>query len=66
MISRGSLVLSSAAHVPHIRAHMRVWWIRYGKPDASDFEVMSAAVEANAHDFIISFPDGYQTSVGER
>lgn len=45
---------------------MRVWWIRYGKPDASDFEVMSAAVEANAHDFIISFPDGYQTYVGER
>jgi ABC-type transport system involved in Fe-S cluster assembly fused permease/ATPase subunit len=41
-------------------------WCRYGKPDASEFEVMQAAIEANAHEFIVSFPDGYKTYVGER
>jgi ABC transporter fused permease/ATP-binding protein len=40
--------------------------IAYGKPDASDAEIEEAAKKANAHDFIISFPDGYQTEVGER
>lgn len=40
--------------------------IRFGKPDATDEEVYAAAREANAHDFICSFPDGYATVVGER
>ena len=40
--------------------------IRYGRLDASDEEVRSAAREANAEEFILSFPDGYQTEVGER
>ncbi len=40
--------------------------IRYGKPGASLEEVMDAARKAYAHDFIASFPDGYQTTVGER
>lgn len=40
--------------------------IRYGKPDASDAEVIEAAKAANAHEFITSFPDGYATIVGER
>ena len=40
--------------------------IRFGKPEASDEEVLSAAKMANAHDFIRQFPDGYQTVVGER
>ncbi|XP_045025526.1 mitochondrial potassium channel ATP-binding subunit [Daphnia magna] len=40
--------------------------IRYGKPSASDFEVMEAAKLANADDFIRSFPNGYATRVGER
>jgi ATP-binding cassette, subfamily B, bacterial MsbA len=40
--------------------------IRYGKPDASEFEVKEAAKAANAHDFISSFQDGYETLVGER
>ena len=40
--------------------------IRYGRPDATDFEVMEAARSANAHDFITKFPNGYDTIVGER
>ncbi|XP_055990780.1 mitochondrial potassium channel ATP-binding subunit [Sorex fumeus] len=40
--------------------------IRFGKPDATDEEVYAAAREANAHEFILSFPDGYSTVVGER
>lgn len=40
--------------------------IRYGKPDASQEEVESAARKAFAHDFIQAFPDGYDTLVGER
>jgi ATP-binding cassette subfamily B protein len=40
--------------------------IRYGRPDASDEELEEAARVANAHGFVSSFPDGYQTNVGER
>lgn len=40
--------------------------IRYGIPTASDEEVIEAAKKANAHDFIMAFPDGYDTLVGER
>ena len=40
--------------------------IRYGKPGASDQDVMNAAINAHCHDFIIKFPEGYQTEVGER
>jgi len=40
--------------------------IRYGKPEASDQEVVKAAKMANCHDFITSLPDGYETYVGER
>ena len=40
--------------------------IRYGKPDATDEEVILAAKRANAHDFIMSFPDGYQSDIGQR
>uniref|UniRef100_A0A4W2FS81 Mitochondrial potassium channel ATP-binding subunit n=1 Tax=Bos indicus x Bos taurus TaxID=30522 RepID=A0A4W2FS81_BOBOX len=40
--------------------------IRFGKVDASDEEVYAAAREANAHEFITSFPEGYNTIVGER
>lgn len=40
--------------------------IAYGKPDASDEEIIEAAKNANIHDFIMSLPDGYNTFVGER
>ena len=40
--------------------------IRYGRPDATDEEVMKAAKYANAHEFIMSFPDGYYTDIGQR
>ncbi|MEK3976428.1 ABC transporter ATP-binding protein [Psychrobacillus sp. FSL K6-2684] len=40
--------------------------ILMGKPDASDEEVIEAAKAANAHDFIMELPDGYETKVGER
>ena len=39
--------------------------IRYGCPNASHEQVVEAAKQANAHDFISSFPDGYQTRVGQ-
>ena len=40
--------------------------IRYGRPDASDEEVMAAARSAFAHDFIMALPEGYATFLGER
>lgn len=40
--------------------------IAYGRPDATMEEIMQAAQAANAHEFIIRFPDGYDTMVGER
>jgi ATP-binding cassette subfamily B protein len=40
--------------------------IRYGKPDASHDEVVSAARQAACHEFIERFPEGYQTRVGDR
>jgi len=40
--------------------------IAFGKPEATDDEIIAAAVAAQAHDFIVSFPEGYDTHVGER
>jgi subfamily B ATP-binding cassette protein MsbA len=41
--------------------------ISYGvRRKVSDMEIIEAAKAANAHDFIMSFPDGYETTVGER
>ncbi|GAA0269350.1 ABC transporter ATP-binding protein [Faecalicatena contorta] len=40
--------------------------IRYGKPGATDEEVVRAAKNANAHEFIMSFPEGYDTDIGQR
>jgi ATP-binding cassette subfamily B protein len=40
--------------------------IAYARPGASEDEIVAAAMAANAHNFITSFPDGYDTRVGER
>ncbi len=40
--------------------------IAYGKPEATQEQIEAAAKAANAHDFIVEFPDGYDTIVGER
>ncbi|MCA9953640.1 MAG: ABC transporter ATP-binding protein [Anaerolineales bacterium] len=40
--------------------------IRYGQVDASDTEIVAAAQKANAHDFIMALPNGYNTDIGQR
>ncbi len=40
--------------------------IRYGKPDATQEEIIDAAKQANAHDFIRALPHGYETDIGQR
>src|SRR5690349_18619554 len=40
--------------------------IRYGKLDASRQEIIDAAKQAHAHDFIMALPDGYDTDIGQR
>lgn len=40
--------------------------IRYGKPDATEEEMITAAKQANAHEFITALPNGYSTDIGQR
>lgn len=40
--------------------------IRYGKPEANEEEIVMAAKQANAHDFIMTLPSGYSTDIGQR
>ncbi|MBQ5376479.1 MAG: ATP-binding cassette domain-containing protein, partial [Lachnospiraceae bacterium] len=40
--------------------------IRYGKPDATEEEIIEAAKLANAHEFIMGLPNGYNTDIGQR
>ncbi len=40
--------------------------IRYGKPDATRDEIIEAAKNANAHEFIMNLPEGYETNIGQR
>ena len=40
--------------------------IRYGRPDATREEVIQAAKDANAHEFIQALPSGYETDIGQR
>ena len=47
--------------------HGTVWYnIAYGKPDATREEILRAANQANAHEFIEKMPQGYDTIIGER
>jgi ATP-binding cassette subfamily B protein len=47
--------------------HASVWDnIAYGKPDATPEQIVRAAKQANAHEFIENMPEGYETIVGER
>ena len=47
--------------------HTTIWEnIAYGRPDATRHQIMRAAKQANAHDFIEQLPEGYSTMVGER
>ena len=62
---RGS-VIGVVAQEPQLFACSIGDNIRYGRPGASDEEVVAAARLANAHAFISRFPDGYATFVGER
>lgn len=40
--------------------------IRYGRPDATEAEIAAAAQNANAHEFIMNLPEGYDTNIGQR
>jgi ATP-binding cassette subfamily B protein/subfamily B ATP-binding cassette protein MsbA len=40
--------------------------LAYGRPDATRDEIVAAAIEANAHDFISDLPEGFDTMIGER
>ena len=40
--------------------------IMYGRPDATEAEMMDAAKKANIHDYIMTLPNGYDTEIGER
>jgi ATP-binding cassette subfamily B protein len=40
--------------------------LRYGRPEASDEEIVAAAKAANAHEFILALPDGYKSNIGQR
>jgi ATP-binding cassette subfamily B protein len=40
--------------------------VAYGRPDASEQDILAAAQAAQAHDFVMGFPDGYDTVIGER
>jgi len=47
--------------------HVPIWSnIAYGRPDATRTEILRAAELANAHEFVLNMPDGYDTVVGER
>jgi ATP-binding cassette subfamily B protein len=51
---------------PALFSHDVMHNIRYGNPNASDEEVIAAAMQAHAHEFIMNLPDGYKSFLGER
>jgi len=61
LIRNFSFVFQSVYHFEDTIANN----IRFGKPEASQEEVIEAAKKAACHDFILSLPDGYDTKIGE-
>ena len=59
-------LVSTVSQEPVLFARSILDNIRYGKQDATDDEVLEAAKKANAHEFIVDFPEGYNTMLGER
>ncbi|MEE4662273.1 MAG: ATP-binding cassette domain-containing protein, partial [Halieaceae bacterium] len=65
-------IYSLRSHIGHVQQDVYIFYgsikdnILYGRPEATDEEVIEAAKKANIHDFIMSLDDGYQTMVGER
>jgi ATP-binding cassette subfamily B protein len=65
-------IYSLRSNIGHVQQDVYIFFesiknnILYGKPDASDEEVIEAAKKANIHDFIMTLDDGYDTLVGER
>jgi ATP-binding cassette subfamily B protein len=51
---------------PALFSHDVMHNIRYGSPNASDEEVIAAAKQSHAHEFIINLPEGYKSFLGER
>lgn len=54
------------AQQPSLFSHDVMFNIRYGRPDATNQEVISAAIAANAHEFIEQLPEGYDSFLGEQ
>ena len=50
----------------HLFSGTVLYNIGYGRPGATREEIVAAARQANAHDFIMALPDGYETEIGER
>ena len=58
--------IAVVAQQPTLFSNNVMYNIRYGRPDATEQEVIEAATAANAHDFIQQLPDGYNSFLGEQ
>ncbi|WP_031262015.1 ATP-binding cassette domain-containing protein, partial [Curtobacterium sp. B18] len=63
---RSATVMRAVRVAPALERTLALDNLRYAKPDATDDEIERAARAANIHETIASFPDGYETIVGER
>ncbi len=64
-VRRMIAVVAQDTYLFHMRT-IRGQLVRLGCPDATEADIVAAARAANAHDFIDTLPDGYQTVIGER
>ena len=58
--------IAVVAQQPTLFSNNVIYNIRYGRPDATEQEIIDAATAANAHDFIQQLPDGYNSFLGEQ